>query len=150
MMLDIEEIKKIIPHRDPFLLIDGAEIIEPEKSARGFKKLTGNEDFFRGHFPGEPVMPGVLIIESMAQLGAVLALNIEKYKGKKIYFTSIDNVKFRKKLSPAIHWSFLSNLFHSAIRSGAAKLRLLSTESKSAQPNWVLFLDNYLKLLLFL
>ena len=98
--MDIEEIKRIIPHRAPFLLIDGAEIIEPEKSAKGFKKLTGNEDFFRGHFPDEPIMPGVLIVESMAQLGAVLALSIEKYKGKKIYFTSIDNVRFRKKVVP--------------------------------------------------
>ncbi|MBP5202322.1 3-hydroxyacyl-[acyl-carrier-protein] dehydratase FabZ, partial [bacterium] len=69
-MLNKEEIIKIIPHRDPFLMIDCAEIVEPEKSATGTKTLTGNEDFFKGHFPDEPVMPGVLIIESMAQLGA--------------------------------------------------------------------------------
>ncbi|MBP5406352.1 3-hydroxyacyl-ACP dehydratase FabZ [bacterium] len=99
-MLNIEEIKQIIPHREPFLLIDGAEIIEPERSVKGFKKLTGDEDFFRGHFPDEPVMPGVLIIESLAQLGAVLGLSVEKYKGKKMYFTSVNNAKFRRKVVP--------------------------------------------------
>lgn len=99
-MLNKEEIIKIIPHRDPFLMIDCAEIVEPEKSATGTKTLTGNEDFFKGHFPDEPVMPGVLIIESMAQLGAVLILSIEKYRGKKVYFTSIDNAKFRRKVLP--------------------------------------------------
>ena len=99
-MLNKEEIIKIIPHRDPFLMIDCAETVEPEKSAKGLKTLTGNEDFFRGHFPDEPVMPGVLIIESMAQLGAFLILGIEKYRGKKVYFTSIDNAKFRKKVLP--------------------------------------------------
>ena len=99
-MLNKEEIIKIIPHRDPFLMIDCAEIVEPEKSATGTKTLTGNEDFFKGHFPDEPVMPGVLIIESMAQLGAVLILSIEKYRGKKVYFTSIDNAKFRRKVVP--------------------------------------------------
>ena len=99
-MKNKEEIMKIIPHRDPFLMIDCAEIVEPEKSAKGLKTLTGNEDFFRGHFPDEPVMPGVLIIESMAQLGAFLILSIEKYRGKKVYFTSIDNAKFRRKVVP--------------------------------------------------
>lgn len=99
-MKNKEEIIEVIPHREPFLMIDGAEIVEPEKSAIGTKTLTGNEDFFRGHFPDEPVMPGVLIIESMAQLGAFLILSIEKYRGKKVYFTSIDNAKFRRKVVP--------------------------------------------------
>ncbi len=99
-MKNKEEIIEVIPHRDPFLMIDGAEIVEPEKSAKGTKTLTGNEDFLKGHFPDEPVMPGVLIIESMAQLGAFLILGIEKYRGKKVYFTSIDNAKFRKKVVP--------------------------------------------------
>jgi 3-hydroxyacyl-[acyl-carrier-protein] dehydratase len=99
-MKNKEEIIEVIPHRDPFLMIDCAEIVEPEKSATGTKTLTGNEDFFKGHFPDEPVMPGVLIIESMAQLGAFLILGIEKYRGKKVYFTSIDNAKFRRKVVP--------------------------------------------------
>jgi len=139
MMLDIEEIKKIIPHREPFLLIDGAEIVEPEKSARGFKKLTGEEDFFRGHFPGEPVMPGVLIIESMAQLGAVLALSIEKYKGKKIYFTSIDNARFRKKVVPGdtleLFVEFVS--FRHSVGRGKATASVNGVEVSSAELGFV-------------
>ena len=139
-MLDIEEIKRIIPHRAPFLLIDGAEIIEPEKSAKGFKKLTGSEDFFSGHFPDEPVMPGVLIIESMAQLGAVLALSIEKYKGKKIYFTSIDNAKFRKKVIPGdtleLSVEFVS--FRHSIGRGRAAATVNGAEVCSAELGFVL------------
>lgn len=137
--MDIEEIKRIIPHRAPFLLIDGAEIIEPEKSAKGFKKLTGNEDFFRGHFPDEPVMPGVLIVESMAQLGAVLALSIEKYKGKKIYFTSIDNVRFRKKVVPGdtleLFVEFVS--FRHSMGRGRATASVNGTEVCSAELGFV-------------
>ena len=137
--MDIEEIKMIIPHRAPFLLIDSAEIIEPEKSAKGFKKLTGNEDFFRGHFPDEPVMPGVLIVESMAQLGAVLALSIEKYKGKKIYFTSIDNVRFRKKVIPGdtleLFVEFVS--FRHSMGRGRATASVNGTEVCSAELGFV-------------
>ena len=137
--MDIEEIKRIIPHRAPFLLIDSAEIIEPEKSAKGFKKLTGNEDFFRGHFPDEPVMPGVLIVESMAQLGAVLALSIEKYKGKKIYFTSIDNVRFRKKVVPGdtleLFVEFVS--FRHSMGRGRATASVNGTEVCSAELGFV-------------
>lgn len=137
--MDIEEIKRIIPHRAPFLLIDGAEIIEPEKSAKGFKKLTGNEDFFRGHFPDEPVMPGVLIVESMAQLGAVLALSVEKYKGKKIYFTSIDSVRFRKKVIPGdtleLFVEFVS--FRHSIGRGRATASVNGTEVCSAELGFV-------------
>lgn len=98
--MNAEEIKKIIPHREPFLMIDEAEIIEKGRSAEGLKKITGDESFLRGHFPDEPVMPGVLIIEAMAQLGAVLALSGPANSGKKIYFTSIENARFRKKVKP--------------------------------------------------
>ncbi|MBO4711478.1 3-hydroxyacyl-ACP dehydratase FabZ [bacterium] len=121
-----EEIIKIIPHRDPFLMIDGAEIIESEKSAKGFKKLTGNEDFLRGHFPDEPVMPGILIIESMAQLGAFLILSIEKYHGKKVYFTSIDNAKFRRKVVPGDTLELYVELisFRHSIGRGAARAEI--------------------------
>lgn len=99
-MLDIKEIQKIIPHRYPFLLIDKIEQLEPGVKAIGYKNVTMNEYFFQGHFPEEPVMPGVLIIEALAQVGAVAILSVEEYKGKVAYFAGINNAKFRKKVIP--------------------------------------------------
>lgn len=98
-MLDINEIKEIIPHRYPFLLIDKAEVIDDTKII-GYKNVTANEEFFNGHFPGNPVMPGVLIIESMAQTGAVYILSKEEFKGKTAYFGGIDKVKFKEMVKP--------------------------------------------------
>ena len=99
-MLGVKEIEEIIPHRHPFLLIDCIEELEPGIRAVGYKCVTFREDFFRGHFPAEPVMPGVLIIEALAQVGAVAILCLEKNKGKTAYFGAINNAKFRKKVSP--------------------------------------------------
>lgn len=81
-MLDIEEIKKIIPHRDPFILVDEIEELTPGVSAVGYKNVRGDEYFFKGHFPAEPIMPGVLIVEALAQTGAVAVLSMEEYKGR--------------------------------------------------------------------
>jgi 3-hydroxyacyl-[acyl-carrier-protein] dehydratase len=99
-MLNIKEIQEILPHRYPFLLIDKIETLEPGVKAMGFKNVTINEPFFQGHFPQEPVMPGVLIIEALAQVGAVAMLSLEEFKGKIGYFTGIDRAKFRKKVVP--------------------------------------------------
>lgn len=99
-MLTINEIKEILPHRYPFLLVDKIESLEPGKKAIGYKNVTINEYFFQGHFPQEPVMPGVLIIESLAQVGAVAALSVEENKGKIAYFVGINNAKFRGKVVP--------------------------------------------------
>lgn len=99
-MLTINEIKKIIPHRAPFLLIDKVLELEPGVKAIGQKCVTYNEYFFNGHFPEEPVMPGVLIIEALAQTGAVAILSLDKFKGKIAYFAGIDKAKFRKKVVP--------------------------------------------------
>ena len=99
-MLDRTQIEAIIPHRDPFLLLDRIEELEPGKRAIGYKLLTGEEDFFRGHFPGQPVMPGVLIIEALAQTGAVAVLSLDEYKGKIVYFAGIDKAKFKKIVHP--------------------------------------------------
>ena len=100
MSLDINEIKKIIPHRYPFLLVDRIEEMEPGVRAAGYKNVTANEPFFQGHFPEYPVMPGVLIIEALAQVGAVAILSLEENKGKLAFFGGIKNAKFRKQVVP--------------------------------------------------
>ena len=100
MKLGIKEIEKIIPHRHPFLLIDYIEELEPGVRAVGYKCVSFREDFFNGHFPQEPVMPGVLTIEALAQVGAVAILSLEENKGKTAYFGGINKCKFREKVVP--------------------------------------------------
>lgn len=100
MLLGVKEIQEIIPHRYPFLLIDGVEEIEEGKRVVAVKNVSMNEYFFQGHFPQEPVMPAVLIIEALAQAGAVVLLRMEKFQGKIAYFTGIDKAKIRKKVVP--------------------------------------------------
>ena len=91
---------EILPHRTPFLLIDTVEELEPGKRVVAKKCVTFNEPFFQGHFPGNPVMPGVLICEALAQAGAVAILGLDENKGKTAYFASMDKVKFKKKVLP--------------------------------------------------
>ncbi|MCH4168047.1 MAG: 3-hydroxyacyl-ACP dehydratase FabZ [Streptococcaceae bacterium] len=98
--MNINEIKAIIPHRYPFLLLDRVESIEPGQKVIARKNVTANEEFFNGHFPQEPVMPGVLIIEALAQAGAVALLSLDEFKGKTAYFGGIDKAKFRQKVVP--------------------------------------------------
>ncbi len=100
MKLGIKEIEQIIPHRHPFLLVDYIEDMVPGEYAVGYKCVTFREDFFEGHFPQEPVMPGVLIIEALAQTGAVAALSLEENKGKIAYFAGINKCKFKGKVVP--------------------------------------------------
>jgi 3-hydroxyacyl-[acyl-carrier-protein] dehydratase len=99
-MLNIKEIQEILPHRYPFLLVDKIESLEPGVKAVGYKNVTMNEYFFQGHFPQEPVMPGVLIIEALAQVGAIAMLSLDEFKGKIGFFTGIDKAKFRRKVIP--------------------------------------------------
>ncbi|HZJ82306.1 MAG TPA: 3-hydroxyacyl-ACP dehydratase FabZ [Clostridia bacterium] len=99
-MLDINEIMKRIPQRYPFLLVDRVLELEPGKRAIGIKNVTINEPFFEGHFPGNPIMPGVLIVEAMAQLGAAIVLGIPENREKLALFAGIDNMRFRRQVVP--------------------------------------------------
>jgi len=101
-MVDIQRIIEVLPHRYPFLLIDRVLDIKHDESAVGLKNVTFNEQFFQGHFPGAPVMPGVLIIEAMAQTSAVLVVETQgdSIAGKLVYFMAIDGAKFRKPVVP--------------------------------------------------
>ncbi|PES71966.1 3-hydroxyacyl-[acyl-carrier-protein] dehydratase FabZ, partial [Bacillus cereus] len=99
-MLDIQQIKEIIPHRYPFLLIDRIIEVEEGKRAVGIKNVTTNEEFFNGHFPDYPVMPGVLIVEALAQVSAVIMLIKEENRGKIGLFAGIDNCRFKKQVRP--------------------------------------------------
>lgn len=99
-VLTTKEIMEIIPHRQPFLLIDTIEELEPGKRAVGRKCVSYNEPYFAGHFPQEPVMPGVLIVEALAQVGAVAILSCEEFRGKTAYFGGIKSAKFKRKVVP--------------------------------------------------
>ena len=99
-MLDVNQIMEIIPQRSPFLMIDRVEEYIPGESAIAYKNVCINEPFFQGHFPGNPIMPGVLIVEAMAQTGAVAVLSLEENKGKNALFGGIDKLKFKKQVVP--------------------------------------------------
>lgn len=100
MMLNIDQIKEILPHRYPFLLVDRIIEMEEGKRAVGIKNVTANEPFFQGHFPSYPLMPGVLIVEAMAQVGATVMLSLEENKGKIGVFTGIDGLRFKREVRP--------------------------------------------------
>lgn len=100
MLYNREQIKKVIPHRDPFLLIDEIHEYTEKENITAVKYITGEEDFFKGHFPEYKVMPGVLILEALAQAGAFIVLNMEEYKGKIALFAGADDVKWRKQVKP--------------------------------------------------
>ena len=99
-VLEIEAIKEILPHRFPFLLVDRILELEPGKRAVGIKNVTANEPFFQGHFPQRAIMPGVLIIEAMAQVGGIMILSVEEHRGKLAYLGTVDGVKFRRPVVP--------------------------------------------------
>ena len=98
--LDIQQIKELLPHRYPFLLVDRVLEVDPGKSAKGFKNLTANEPFFQGHFPFRGIMPGVLMVEALAQLASITILLKEEFKGSLGVFTGIDGFKFRTMVEP--------------------------------------------------
>lgn len=119
-MLSSTEIQNVIPHRYPFLLVDRIIELEPLKRAVGIKNVTINEYFFQGHFPGHPVMPGVLILEAMAQVGGVAMLYPDENRGKLAFFAGMDRVKFRKPVVPGDQLRMVAEIIK--IRSGMGKL----------------------------
>jgi 3-hydroxyacyl-[acyl-carrier-protein] dehydratase len=116
------DIQKILPHRYPFLLVDRLIELEEGKRAVGIKNVTINEPFFQGHFPGNPIMPGVLIVEAMAQVGAVSILSMEEYKGKLAVFTGIEKMRFRKQVIPGDTLTMEAELI--ALKRGIGKAKV--------------------------
>ncbi len=123
-MMYIEEIKEILPHRYPFLLVDRILSIVPGESVVGIKNVTANEEFFNGHFPGKPVMPGVLMVEAMAQVAGVLFLSQEVHKGKTPFFCGIDKVRFRRPVVPGDRLEFNAKVLK--MRSNTGKVEAVA------------------------
>lgn len=120
-VMNNEEIMKTIPHRYPFLLIDRLEVIEEEKLGVGIKCVTANEPVFQGHFPGKPVMPGVLVIEAMAQASAAMMMGAADKKGKLAFFMGIEHAKFRRPVVPGEVLRILIEVLRSGSRAGKVK-----------------------------
>lgn len=119
--LDFEAIKKAIPHRFPFLLIDRVTITEPDKSAIGIKCVSGNEPFFQGHFPERAIMPGVLIVESMAQVACALFLSKPENGNKLAFFMGMEEIKFRKPVVPGDRLELKVEILQMRSKFGKAK-----------------------------
>ncbi len=99
-VLNVQDIKGLLPHRYPFLMVDRVLEVIPKERAVAIKNVTCNENYFQGHYPGSPIMPGVLLVESMAQVAGIAMLSAEEFKGKIPYFVGIDNIRFRKPVVP--------------------------------------------------
>ena len=121
MLLNSNQIQEIIPHRYPFLLVDQIIALEEGVSATGIKNVTANEYFFLGHFPQEHVMPGVLIVEALAQVGAIAILKKEENKGKIAYFAAINDCKFRRKVIPGDQLNLSIEIIKSRSNFGVGK-----------------------------
>ena len=113
MKLDIEEIKKLIPHRDPFLFVDTCEIITPGEHGKSEKFFSNDEYFFKGHFPNNPIVPGVIIVEAMAQTaGIVVSYKLREYNEKSVLFMSVNKARFRKPILPNDNITFEVNFLN--------------------------------------
>lgn len=132
MKLSTKEIMEIIPHRQPFLLIDTIEELEPGVRAVGRKCVTYNEPFFGGHFPQEPVMPGVLIVEALAQTGAVAILSKPENRGKIAYFGEINNAKFKTKVVPGDVLSLEVEIIKEKGPIGVGRAKAVNQDGKTA------------------
>lgn len=120
-MLDVKEIMACIPHRYPFMLVDRVIELDPGKSVVALKNVTINEPFFQGHFPGEPVMPGVLLLEAMAQAGAMMMLNAPELRGTISLLTTVEKAKFRRPVRPGDQLMLHAEMFKLRGRMGKVK-----------------------------
>jgi 3-hydroxyacyl-[acyl-carrier-protein] dehydratase len=119
----VDQIRELLPHRYPFLLVDRILELEPGKRVVGIKNVTVNEPFFQGHFPQKPIMPGVLLIEAMAQVGGVLVLSIPENKGKMAYLTGIDKARFRRLVVPGDQLRIEITILQTRLGVGKVKAR---------------------------
>lgn len=132
------DIQKILPHRYPFLLVDRITELEVGKRAVGIKNVTINEPFFQGHFPGNPIMPGVLIVEAMAQVGAVSILTMDEYKGKLAVFAGFEKMRFRKQVIPGDTLNMEAELI--GIKRGVGKAKVCAkVDGKIAAEGEIMF-----------
>ncbi len=131
-MLTNKQIQEILPHRYPFMLVDRILEIEDGKRAVGIKNVTINEPFFQGHFPGEPIMPGVLIVEAMAQVGAVALLSLPENKGKLGLFTGIENMKFKSTVTPGDTLKMTAEIIGMRLNIGKASVKAELADGKIA------------------
>lgn len=128
-LYDVEQIRGILPHRYPFLLVDRILELVPEKSVRGYKNVTINEEFFQGHFPGHAVMPGVLVLEAMAQVGGAMLLSLPGNEDKLAYFAAMDKVKFRNPVLPGDQ--LVTDVKFLAKKSNIGKVKAVATVENS-------------------
>lgn len=138
--LDIEQVKAAIPHRPPFLFVDSVKIIEPAKRAVGKRKIRPDEWFFKGHFPGYPILPGVLIVESLAQTACVLLLSRPDLKGKLPFFMGIDKAKFRKPVFPGDEMTMEVNIVRAKTRGGKVEGKVHVGENLVCECDFMFFL----------
>lgn len=138
-MLTNKQIQNILPHRYPFLLVDRITEIEDGKRAVGIKNVTVNEPFFQGHFPGEPIMPGVLIVEAMAQVGAVALLSQPENKGKLALFTGIDGMKFKHTVTPGDTLTMTAEITGMRMNIGKATVKACLADGKIAAAGEIRF-----------
>ncbi|CUH96644.1 hypothetical protein P22_2734 [Propionispora sp. 2/2-37] len=132
-MISITEIQNIIVHRYPFLLVDRIDDIEPGKRAVGIKNVTINEEFFQGHFPGKPVMPGAIILEAMSQVGGVAILYANENRGSLAYTTGINRARFRKNVVPGDQLKMVAEVTHLRSRMGKVWAQAFVDDEKVAE-----------------